>query len=206
MKVFGNGRYANVAATLALVISLGGTSYAAVTITGKDIKNGTIKHADLGSSSVTSKNVRNGSLLARDFAAGQIPAGAKGPKGDKGDTGAAGAQGPAGPGARWALVKRDGTILAQSGGISVANMFDGGYYLDFGSSVEGQGIVVSSAYLSTDSQNTAAPTAEVCGGGGDLVDCEATATNDRRHVYVQTADPDGTIAGHAFTIMVLPKP
>jgi hypothetical protein len=72
-RIFGNGSYANVTATLALVIALGGTSYAAI---------------KLPKNSVTSVQVKDKSLLKKDFKTGQLPAGKKG---------ATGAQGPAGP-------------------------------------------------------------------------------------------------------------
>lgn len=94
-RIFGHGRYANVTATLALVIALGGTSYAAVTITGKNIRNGSIKRVDLGNNSVTSAKVKNGSLTSRDLKAGLL-AGIRGPKGDKGDKGEPGAKGEPG--------------------------------------------------------------------------------------------------------------
>lgn len=94
-KIFGDGRYANVTATLALVIALGGTSYAAVTITGKNIRNGSIKRVDLGNNSVTSAKVKNGSLTSRDLKAGLL-AGIRGPKGDKGDKGEKGERGEPG--------------------------------------------------------------------------------------------------------------
>ncbi len=83
--------YANVVATLALFIALGGSSYAAVKITGKNVKDGSLTGQDIKNSSVTSRDVKNRSLLARDFRAGQLPAGAQGPRGT------AGPQGPAGP-------------------------------------------------------------------------------------------------------------
>lgn len=91
--------YANVTATLALFVALGGSSYAAVKLSANSvrsphIKNGEVKTADLGANSVLSTKVRNGSLLAADFAAGQLPAGAPGPAGPQG---AQGPQGPAGP-------------------------------------------------------------------------------------------------------------
>jgi hypothetical protein len=47
MKLFTQGRYAAVASTAALVVALGGTSYAAGLITGQDIKNGTVTGADI---------------------------------------------------------------------------------------------------------------------------------------------------------------
>ncbi len=93
-NIFGNGRYANVTATMALVVALGGTSYAAATIGSSNIKNRSIKNVDLAKSSVTSGTVRNGSLLSKDFKSGQLPKGAQGVAGAKGDTGAPGPIGP----------------------------------------------------------------------------------------------------------------
>jgi hypothetical protein len=68
--------YAHVTSTLALVVALSGGAYAAT---------------QLPKDSVTSKQVKDASLLAKDFRAGQLPAGATGPAGP------AGAAGPAGP-------------------------------------------------------------------------------------------------------------
>jgi hypothetical protein len=95
-RIFGNGRYANVTATMALVVALGGTSYAAValpknSVSSKQIKKGAVKNVDLAKNAVTASKVKNGSLLAADFKAGQIPAGAKGDKGDQGPAGTFGA-------------------------------------------------------------------------------------------------------------------
>lgn len=88
--------YANVAATLALFIALGGTSYAALTVTGKNVTNSSLTGSDVKNSSLTTSDIKNASLLAKDFKAGQLPAGAKGDKGDTGATGATGAAGAAG--------------------------------------------------------------------------------------------------------------
>jgi hypothetical protein len=95
--------YANVMATVAVFIALGGSSYAAIKITGKNVKDGTLTSADIKNNSligsdvragaVKSDDIRNGSLLAQDFKPGQLPAGAQGAKGD---TGATGLQGPKG--------------------------------------------------------------------------------------------------------------
>jgi hypothetical protein len=85
--------YANVTSTLALVLALGGTSWAAVTISGANIKNNSVTAADLAKGSVTSSEVRNGSLRAADFAAGALPAGPRGATGAPGAAGAAGAPG-----------------------------------------------------------------------------------------------------------------
>jgi hypothetical protein len=79
-------------ALTALVVSLGGNSYAAMTlakgsVTSKAIKDGQVKRVDLARNAVGTDQVAAGSLLAADFKRGQLPAGAQGPKGDKGEKG-----------------------------------------------------------------------------------------------------------------------
>ena len=81
--------YANVISTVCLFIALGGSAYAAVTITGKQVKD----------NSLTSADIRNGTLKSTDFGRGVLPpagssqAGAQGPQGERGP------KGDAGPGA-----------------------------------------------------------------------------------------------------------
>jgi hypothetical protein len=94
--------YANVVASLALFAALGGTSYAAITITGAQVRDGSLSGRDVRNATLTGRDVRDGSLFARDIKAGQLPAGPKGdpgpqgPKGDKGEPGPPGPQGPKG--------------------------------------------------------------------------------------------------------------
>jgi len=88
--------YANVMATIAVFIALGGTSYAVATgsigsreiknnsVRSKDLRNNTIRGKDIRTGTIRSSDVGNGSLLAEDFKAGQLPAGPQGPKGDPG--------------------------------------------------------------------------------------------------------------------------
>ena len=76
--------YANVVASLALFLALGGTSYAALSITGKEVRNSSLTGADIKNNSVKTADIANRSLLSSDFAAGQLPAGAPGPQGAKG--------------------------------------------------------------------------------------------------------------------------
>ncbi len=97
MRLFRDARYANVTATLSLVIALGGTSYAAVTITSKDVRNESLTGADVRNGSIATADVRDRSLLSRDFKPGQLPAGSAGPAGSPGAAGPPGASGPAGP-------------------------------------------------------------------------------------------------------------
>src|SRR5215208_578339 len=83
--------YANVIATLALFLALGGGAYAVT---------------KLPKNSVTSLQVKNGSLLAKDFKKGQLKPGKTGATGASGAPGAPGQPGAAGaPGA-------DGTAKA----------------------------------------------------------------------------------------------
>lgn len=89
-KVFSyRPRHATVVAYLALFVALGGTSYAAIVVTGKNVKDG----------SLTGKDVRNHSLAGIDLSKVTVQslrgrAGAIGPQGPKGETGAAGAPAP----------------------------------------------------------------------------------------------------------------
>jgi hypothetical protein len=69
-----------VVACLALLVSLGGTSYAAVSIAANSV--GTEQLRD---NAVTSAKVRDFSLRIWDFKAGQLPRGPKGPAGPPGE-------------------------------------------------------------------------------------------------------------------------
>jgi hypothetical protein len=54
--------YANVVATLALFIALGGSSYAALSITTKDVKNRSLKGGDLRKNTITGTEIRESRL------------------------------------------------------------------------------------------------------------------------------------------------
>lgn len=84
-----------VISVIALFVALGGTSYATLTITGKDVKNGSLTGKDIKDSSLTSADVRNRSLRLRDFRSGELPKGQRGPTGPAGPAGPAGAAGSA---------------------------------------------------------------------------------------------------------------
>ena len=114
--------YANVTATLALFVALGGSSYAALTITGRDVRNGSLTGTDLARGSIGSAEIRNDSIRGVDIRNGTImasdlakplrrdllvgartapavpgPAGPPGPNGEPGPKGEAGPQGDTGP-------------------------------------------------------------------------------------------------------------
>jgi hypothetical protein len=96
--------YANVVASLALFIALGGVSYAAV-----KLPKNSVGAPQIMRNAVTGNKVKDGSLTAKDFSSALLSslksvtgaAGAPGAAGPKGDTGAKGEPGAAGaPGAR----------------------------------------------------------------------------------------------------------
>jgi hypothetical protein len=92
--------YANVMATVAVFIALGGSSYAALKVTGRnvpkdaltgadiknltgrDVRNNSLTGADV--KNLGSRDVANGRLLAEDFAPGQLPRGERGERGQEG--------------------------------------------------------------------------------------------------------------------------
>ena len=96
--------YTNVTATVALFIALGGSSYAAVTITGADVRNGSLKSGDIRDGSLSGRDagrvdgrdvrdrslsgadVRDGALRRADLG-GTAPAGSPGPAGEPGPAG-----------------------------------------------------------------------------------------------------------------------
>jgi hypothetical protein len=91
--------FANVVSVIALFVALGGSSYAALKVTGKNVKNSSLTGADVRNNSLTGADVKNigtadiknHSLLPEDLKDGQA---LRGGKGDKGDTGAQGSTGP----------------------------------------------------------------------------------------------------------------
>ena len=69
--------YANVVASAALFLALGGVGYAATTaaknsVTSRSIKNGQVKTADLANGAVTSSKIRNGNVTSVKIANGTI--------------------------------------------------------------------------------------------------------------------------------------
>ena len=97
-KARGSLTYANVMATIAVFVALGGSSYAAIKVTGKNVKDSSLMGKDIKNSSLGTADVKNGSLLAGDFKSGQLPAGPRGvtgPAGPPGPPGSPGAPGTA---------------------------------------------------------------------------------------------------------------
>jgi hypothetical protein len=97
-------RHTTAVAYVALFAALGGSAYAAVTVTGKDIKNGTITGKDVKNRSLGTTKLSPTAVSSLTGARGpegpqgqRGPQGPAGPAGPKGDIGPAGPAGPAGP-------------------------------------------------------------------------------------------------------------
>jgi hypothetical protein len=178
-----------VVACLALLLVLGGTGYAA--------------SKALPRNSVTSVQVKDHSLLARDFKGGQLRRGPAGPPGPAGPVGPPGPAGPSGSTSfKWVLVRPDGGIAAQSGGITLAaHPSTGNYILRFASAVVGRPILTSGAYAGDSADQRGETTAGPCGGGSQGRNCPS-GFNTPSNVFVQTRSSGGAPANHAFYLGV----
>jgi len=115
--------YANVVASLALFVALGGGAYAATQLPKNSVGAKQIKK-----NAVRSSEVKNRSLRAADFKAGQLPRGAQGipgmpgaqgPQGPKGDAGGAGRNGATNVTVRSAFLPTgDGGVACLAGEVA----------------------------------------------------------------------------------------
>lgn len=81
----------------ALLVALGGTSYAAAQINGNQIQKNTVTGKQIKNGAVTSKDIKNKTIKAKDLKPGVVPTAT-----------------------RWVVVNAAGQIEAQSGGFTVA--------------------------------------------------------------------------------------
>ena len=104
---------------------------------------------------------------------------------------------------RWALVSAGGSILEQSGGISVA-IAGSAFTVDFGSSQLNHGLVVN-PLASTVVGATTQVAVAICGGAGNPggQTC-AGGSNDANHVLVETANAAGSDTARGFWIASIP--
>jgi hypothetical protein len=98
--------YANVMATIAVFVALGGTSYAVKRIGSKEIADNSIRTRD----------IHDRTLLRKDFKAGQLLRGRRGPRGARGRTGRTGKTGKTGARGRTGAAGLSGvtTVTADS--------------------------------------------------------------------------------------------
>jgi hypothetical protein len=127
--------FANVVASIALFVALGGSSYAALRVGSKQITNNSIRSQDIRDNAIRSKDIRNGSLLRGDFRMGQLGSGSRGPRGPRGPKGSKGSKGAKGdPGTAasfWAVVSETSTIVRSKGGATISRDSAGLYRVAF---------------------------------------------------------------------------
>jgi hypothetical protein len=138
---------AMIVACVALLVALGGVSYAAGVLPKNSVgtaqlQKKSVSGAKLKKNAVTAAKVKNGSLLAADFKPGQLPAGPQGPRGDagpQGDTGPRGAAGlPGEPATKlFAAIGAGGSLAHGSGVTALTRSSAGDYTLTFNRSLNG---------------------------------------------------------------------
>jgi hypothetical protein len=206
-------------AFIALLAALSGTAVALPgrnTVDSGDIKRGAVKRGDIGRNAVTrpkirnravnGAKVRNNSLTGTDInesTLGQVPTANTAT--NAGNADALGGVAPSGyqRTAHWVLVQPDGTIAAQSGGITVVKSAgSGNYVVDFNTPAAGRLVIASSA-LANDIAFRGVVSAAPCTGGPPeaYVGQACTGGNAPDKVEVFTDNPGETATqDHAFYV------
>jgi hypothetical protein len=219
-------------AFIALLAALSGTAVALPgknTVDSGDIKKGAVKTPDVAKNAVTAPKIRNGavtrpkirngavngakvgddSLTGTDInesTLGQVPsANTANSATTAGNAGALGGVAPSGyqRAAQWALVQPDGTIAAQSGGITVTKAgFPGNYAVDFNTPTAGRLVIASSA-LANDISFRGVVSAAPCTGGPPEAyvgqTCAGGNAPDKVEVFTDNAGESAT-EDHAFYV------
>jgi hypothetical protein len=127
--------------------------------------------------------------------------GLQGPQGDQGEVG------PQGPPAVSANVAADGSIVAQSGGVTVSLLLasPGAFVVHTGTNVVGKTILLTTWATLSDGDNRGAATYLMCGTTSPAVDCSTAgvANDDQTLIVVTTATNNTTGEPHGFNLVVL---
>lgn len=183
---------AMVVASLALLVALAGTGYAAVNLPANSVGTAQLKNG-----AVTAVKVKRATLLKSNFAANQLPRGPRGfvgPPGPPGAVGGAGARGPTGPAGPsgsglWAVVNPDGSLARGSGVLGTTHVSTGVFRVRFNRTITQCG------WLAT--IGSAASTTKY-----GLIEAElASSTTDS--VQVGVRDKNGVAADYGFIVTVL---
>ena len=164
-----------VVALAALFVALGGSAYAALVITGHNIRNGTVTGADIKNHSLKSKDVKHNSLGGTAILESRL----------KTVPGASQADGLS----RFAVVTNAGALVRGRAAASATRTAEGRYQVVFDRDVR------SCAYFATLGDTSAAnpPSGQI--GTGSM------ATNPNG-VEVRTTDASGTAADRPFHLIV----
>lgn len=204
-------RYADVVATLALFGMLaGGGAYAASKIGSKDIARGAVKSKQLARAAVKSKHLAKKAVKSKHLAKGTVKGNHLAKGAVQGKHLAKGAVGGAQikPGSIspaqlqkppiWAVVNADGTIRAQSGGVSVVHSETGVTILDVGVNADKAAAIAT--VLDHDGQNDGPASAAVC---SHTPACESSFSGDPRAVRIVTTNIGHVTTALPFYVAVL---
>lgn len=223
--------YANVMSSMAVFLMLGGaTAFAATKVGPNEIKANSIKTGKIVKEAVTAGKIKKNAVTESRIADGAVTTnkladnavttnkiandavtGDKVKESSLGEVPLAananklGGQSPSAFQQRvqWATVKSDGTILAQSGGITLVSHVGNEYWLNFGSSLVERGAFVSFRYLNPNFDGFVA--SQPCAGPANTLACSATGTaNNPNVLYVQTHNATNEAVAEGFSALVTP--
>jgi hypothetical protein len=177
--------YANVMATIAVFIALGGSSYAAITLPRNSVGD-----AQLRTGAVRSAEIKDRSIRTSDLATStrSVLRGQAGPQGPAGAPGATGAQGPAGP-TYWAAVNSGGARVRGNATQSGHDADTGIYHLRFVRDVSTCGAAATLASVPA-------------GAVADPPAGRTTVSPEAGGILVRTYDVDGTVRDLPFNVVV----
>ena len=129
--------YANVMATIAVFVALGGVSYAAT-----QLPKNSVGAKQLKQNAVTAAKIKNGTVTSAKLDSSSTAAltGARGPQGQTGPPGSAKA---------WAEVSSDGKVVRSFGNVTAFQQKDAGWYcIDAGANTISNSIAVANLNFS----------------------------------------------------------
>jgi hypothetical protein len=221
---------AGVLAFVALIVALGGTSYAAFSlpknsvgtkqlkngaVTTTKIKNGSVTKSKINASGLTVPNAQHASSAGTATLASSAGTATHASSADTathadtasnstqlGGRTAASFEGSV----EWALVASDGTVVQQSGGITaVENAVAGAYRVTFPDDISRKGLSVSPSYKDAVTSFSAA--VAPCTGPGQVIGNVCTQSQGNGDVAgVVTNNPSisSAPASHAFYVLAMP--
>jgi len=216
-KLRGRLSFANVMSVIAVFIALGGTSYAVSklpknSVGSKQLKKNAVKaveiaknavgNSEIKRNAVTTDKVSDRSLTSSKLAPGAVTTSSLA------DAAVSKSKLASDATIKWVLVQPDGSVAAQSGGITVTTgAFPGQYVIDFGSPTAGHAIIVSSAG-STDVSYRGVVLAVPCTGGPPEgfvgQKCPGIDNSPTRAAVYTFASNNETPQGHAFYATLIP--
>jgi hypothetical protein len=102
----------------------------------------------------------------------------------------------------WAHVNSNGTIIAQSGGLSTTRNVVGEFYVHFPVTASGKAVLATGKWTAS---NGTVTSVFLCGGNPpEGTTCTQPGTNNPSTVYVDVKDDDGTLVDRGFYIVLFP--